>query len=65
MILKRGEPHQHPVVLERRNAIADGFANFRWHGRSDRCPNLVQSAAGGFRDAGNVVINAFRERSSF
>src|SRR5271169_665495 len=31
VVRKRGEPHQHSFVLERRNPIAYGLGGLRWH----------------------------------
>jgi hypothetical protein len=56
---KRSEPHQHSFVLERRNPIADRLASLRWHSRTNRLANLVQTAAGGFRDTSEVFFSRF------
>jgi len=64
VVRKRGEPHQHSFVLERRNPIADGLGSLLWHSGPNRCANLVQGAAGGFRDTSKVFINAFRSALS-
>src|SRR5713226_2426955 len=65
VVRKRGEPHQHSFVLERGNAIADGLGSLRWHSGPNRCANLVQGAAGGFRDTSKVFINVFRSALAF
>src|SRR5271157_899641 len=64
VVRKRGEPHQHSFVFDRRNPIADGLGGLRWHSRPNCCTNLVQGAAGGFRDTSKVFINAFRNALS-
>jgi hypothetical protein len=65
VVRKRGEPHQHSFVLERRNPIADGLGSLRWHSGPNRRANLVQGAAGGFRDTSKVFINVFRSAVAF
>src|SRR5712691_3719455 len=65
VVRKRGEPHQHSFVLERRNPIADGLGSLRWHSGPNRGANLVQGAAGGFRDTGNVFIHVLRSTVAF
>ena len=62
---KRGEPHQHSFMLERRHPIADGLGRLRWHSGSNRRAHLVQRAAGGFRDTSEVFINVFRGAAAF
>src|ERR1017187_3691870 len=51
MVGERAETQQRSFVLERRHSIANGLRGLRWHNRPNRRTNLVQSAAGGFRDA--------------
>src|SRR5713226_4578452 len=65
VVRKRGEPHQHALVLERRNPIADGLGSLRWHSGANRRANLAQGAAGGFRDTSEVFINVFRSALAF
>src|SRR5258708_3371377 len=65
VVRKRGEPHQQSFVLERRNLIADGFGSLRWHSGANRRANLVQGAAGGFRDAGEVFVHALGSDVAF
>src|SRR2546425_1042446 len=48
VVRKRGEPHQHSIVLERRNSIADRFSSLARDCGPNRCAHLVQHAAGGF-----------------
>src|SRR5712692_7644444 len=65
VLRKRGEPHQHSFVLERRHPIADGLGSLRWHSGPNRRAHLVQGAAGGFRDTSKVFINVFRSAVAF
>src|SRR5258708_7234192 len=65
VVRKCGEPHQHSFVLERRHPIADDFGSLRKRSRPNRRANLVQGAAGGFRDASKVFIDAFRSALAF
>src|SRR2546425_5846534 len=65
VVRKRGEPHQHSFVLERRHPIADGLGSLRWHDGPNRRAYLVQGAAGGFRDASEVFIDVFRSAVAF
>src|SRR5438876_22045 len=65
VVRKRGEPHQHSFVLERRNPIADGLGSLRWHSGPNRRANLVQGAAGRFRDTCKVFIHGFRRAVAF
>src|SRR5258707_15406401 len=65
MVRKRGEPHHHSFVLERRNPVADGLGSLRWHSGPNRRAHLVQHAAREFRDASKVFINAFRSAFAF
>src|SRR6266567_4888279 len=65
VVRKRGEPHQHSFVLERRNPIADRLGGLRWHNGPDRGANLVQGAAGWFRDTRKVFINGSRSTVAF
>src|SRR3989442_6432329 len=53
------------LILERRNPIADGLGSLRRHSGSNRRANLVQGAAGGFRDTSKVFINVFRSAVAF
>ena len=59
---KRGVPHQHAFVLERRYPVADGL---RWRSRPNRRANLLQSAARWFRDACKVLVCGFRSAFAF
>jgi hypothetical protein len=59
VVRKRGEPHQRCFVLERRNPIADGLGSLRWHSGPNRGANLVQGAAGGFRDTARYSSTFF------
>jgi len=52
-------------VLERRNPVADDLGRFRRHSGSNRGAHFDQSAAGGFRDAVKVLLNAFRGGATF
>src|SRR5260370_8850414 len=45
VVRKRGEPHQHSVVLERRNPVADRLGGFRWHNGANRRAKLLQGVA--------------------
>jgi hypothetical protein len=65
MIGERGEPHQHAIVLEGRNPIADGLGSLRWNSGPDGRANHVQSAAGGFRDASKVLVHVSRSAVGF
>src|SRR6266478_4090502 len=65
VVRKRGEPHQHSLVLERRNPIADGLGSLRGHSGPNRRAHLVQHVAREFRDASKVFINAFRSAFAF
>ena len=65
VLRKRGEPHQHSFVLERRHPIADGLGSLRWHSGPNRRAHLVQGAAGGFRNTSNVSIHVFRSAIAF
>src|SRR6202165_3317162 len=65
VVRKRGEPHQHSFVLERRHPVADGLGSLRWHSGPNRRAHLVQGAEGGFRDTGKVFINVFRSAVAF
>src|ERR1019366_6145275 len=62
---KGSKPHQHSLVLERRNPIADGLGGLGRHSRPNRRAQFVQSAAGGFRDASKVFLNVFRSGVAF
>ena len=65
VVRKRSEPHQHSVVTERRNPIADGLGSLGWHSGPNRGADLVQGAAGGLRDSSKVFINGFRSAAAF
>jgi hypothetical protein len=56
MVCKRREPYQHLFVPERRNPVADRLGGFGWNDGPNRSADFVQSVAGGFRDAGQVLI---------
>src|SRR6516162_11431783 len=65
VVRKRGEPEQDAFVLEGPNPITDGLGSLRWQSGSNRGANLVQSAAGGFRDTSQIFVNAFRSVAGF
>src|SRR5207245_2263842 len=65
MVRKRGEPHQRSFVLECRYPVADGLGSLRWHSGPNRRANLVQRAAGRFRDASKVFVDVFRSAVAF
>jgi hypothetical protein len=46
-------------VFERGHSITDDLGSPRWRGRTNRCANFVQGAAGGLRNASQVFINGF------
>src|SRR2546427_7721092 len=65
VLRKRGKPHQHSFVLERRHPIADCLGSFRWHSGPNGRANLVQGAAGGFGDSSKVFIHVFWSAAAF
>src|SRR2546425_1689337 len=65
VVRKRREPHQYPFVLERRHPIADCLGSFRRRSGPNGRANLVQAAAGGFRDASKVFVNVLRSAAAF
>src|SRR6266851_2545839 len=65
MVRKGGVPHDRSFVLEGRNPIADSLGGFRWQSRSNRRAHLVQRAAGGFRDGGQVSVDGRRRGGGF
>jgi len=65
MVRKRSESHHRSFVLERRNPIADRLGSLEWESGSNRRANLVQGAAGGFRDTSKVFINVFWRALAF
>src|SRR5438094_2703621 len=65
MVRKRREPHQGSFVPERRNSIADSLRGLRRHHGPNRRANLVQGAAGGFRDSCKVFVHALRSDVEF
>ena len=60
MVSECGVPDQHFLVPECGNLVADDFGGFRRHHGADGRANLVECAAGGFRDGGKVVCNGLR-----
>ena len=52
MILECGEPDQHPVKLEHRDAIADGLRCFARNGRPNYRSHFFERAARGFGNGG-------------
>src|SRR5712664_2550238 len=65
MVRKRGEPHQRSFVLERRHPVADGLGSLRWHSGPNRRANLLQSAAGRFRDGCQVLVRVLGSEVAF
>jgi hypothetical protein len=65
VVRKRGEPHQHPLVLERGDPIADGLGSLRRHSGPNRRAHFDQGAVGGFRDTGKIFVNASRSAVAF
>src|SRR5438105_9451440 len=65
VLRKSAEPYQHPLVLERRNPIADGLGSLRWHSTPNRCTHLAEIRAGSFRDAGKIFVNVFGSNLGF
>src|SRR5580704_159212 len=62
---KRGEPHQHSLVLERGNPVADGLGSLRWRCGANRRANLSQGATRGFRNASKVFVHVLRTAARF
>ena len=62
MVGKGGVPHQHALVLERGNPVADGLGGLRRRRGANRRANLFQSAARGFRDARLVFLYGLHTR---
>src|SRR3989442_8516437 len=65
VVRKRGEPHQHSFVLERRNSIADGLGSLWWQSGPNRRAKFVQGVAGGFRDACEIFVHVLRDEVAF
>ena len=65
VVRKRGEPEKDSFVLEGRNPVTDGLDCLRWHSGPNRGANVVQSAAGGFRDTSQIFVNTFRSVAGF
>ncbi len=60
VVRKCSEPCQDPFVLDGRNSMADRLGSVGWRRGANRRANLVQGAAGRFRDSGEVFIHGFR-----
>src|SRR6266436_6014732 len=65
VVRKRGEPHQHSVVLERRNPVADRLGGFRWHNGANRRAKLLQGVARRLRNGRKILVKAFRSAGAF
>src|SRR5258705_4989849 len=65
VVRKGGEPHQHPIVLEGGHPIADDFRRLGRDSGANRRAHLVQGAASGFWNTGEVFIHIFRSDTSF
>jgi len=65
VVRKRGEPKQDSFVLEGGNPVTDGLGGLRWENGPNRGANLVQSAAGRFRDTSQIFVNTFRSGAGF
>src|SRR5437667_2977975 len=65
VVRKRGEPHQHSFVLERRNSIADGLGSLWWQSGPNRRAKFVQGVAAGFRDACEIFVHVLRDEVAF
>ena len=65
MVDEASEPYQHFLVLKSRNAIADHFGGFRWHGGVNCSVHLVTGVSCGKRRAGKVFVHALRSGIAF
>ena len=60
MILECGEPDQHSVELEHRDAIADGLCRFARNGCANHRSHFFERAARGFENGGEIVVYVLR-----
>ena len=51
------KPHEHSLVFERGNPIANRLRSRRWDSRPNHRSKLVQSATGGLRNSCKIFIN--------
>ena len=56
---KRGVPHKHAIVAERRDAVAEDFGRSGWNRRTNRCADFLQGAARWLRCRGQVFVDGF------
>src|SRR5580658_6486122 len=65
MLRKCGECHKRTFVCEGGDPVADGLGSFRRHDGPNCCANLLQGAARGFRNAGEIFVDGLGSGAGF